>query len=105
MKRLLTVLSLIVLASSLSPGAAWAEKDGAFVNHKGLAQAIHRGLRGPEESRPDGRILMELAERKGLFHAPTLRREIAGAVPALAALSVGELGELGVMLETATVAS
>ena len=34
---------------------AWAEKEGTFVNHKGLAQAIHRGLRGPEGSRPDGR--------------------------------------------------
>ena len=83
------------------PGAAWTEKDGTFVNHNGLAQAIHRGLRGPEEARPDGRILMELADRKGLFHAPTLRKEIGGAVPALAALSVGELGEFGVKLEQA----
>lgn len=47
---------------------------------------------------------MVLNWRKGLFHAPTLRKEIAGAVPALAALSVGELGELGVMWgDTATV--
>ena len=44
---------------------------------------------------------MELAEKKGMFHAPTLRKEIAGVVPALAALSVGELGELGVKLEQA----
>ena len=107
--RLLVVQDLLESAASskahfVLPGAAWAEKDGTFVNHKGLAQAIHRGLRGPAEARPDGRILMELAERKGLFNAPTLRKEIGGAVPALAALSVGELGELGVMLEAAAAA-
>lgn len=79
-------------------GGAWAEKDGTFVNHNGLAQAIHRGLRGPEDSRPDGRILMELLGRSGLFHASTLRQEIGGEIPELAALSVGELGELGVSL-------
>ncbi len=104
--KLLIVQDLLESAASANahfvlPGAAWAEKDGTFVNHSGLAQAIHRGVRGPEEARPDGRILMELAERKGMFHAPTLRKEIAGAVPALAALSVAELGELGVMLENA----
>jgi hypothetical protein len=43
---------------------------------------------------------MDLSERKGLFHAPTLRSEIGREIPALAALSIGELGELGVMLQT-----
>ena len=104
--KLLVVQDLLESAASrkahfVLPGAAWAEKDGTFVNHNGLAQAIHRGVRGQEEARPDGRILMELAEKKGMFHAPTLRKEIAGVVPALAALSVGELGELGVKLEQA----
>ena len=104
--KLLVVQDLLASAASAKAqfvlaGAAWAEKDGTFVNHKGLAQAIHRALRGPEEARPDARILMELAERHGMFHAPTLRKEIAAAVPALAALSVGELGELGVMLDQA----
>jgi NADH-quinone oxidoreductase subunit G len=80
------------------PGAAWAEKDGTFINHKGLAQAIHRGLRGPEGSRPDGRVLFELLGIHGLFHAATLREEIAREVPELAALSAGDLGELGVFV-------
>jgi NADH-quinone oxidoreductase subunit G len=102
--KLLVVQDLLASAASskaqfVLAGAAWAEKDGTFVNHQGLAQAIHRALRGPEEARPDGRILMELAERHGMFHAPTLRKEIAGEITALAALSVGELGELGVKLE------
>jgi NADH-quinone oxidoreductase subunit G len=82
------------------PGAAWAEKEGTFVNHNGLAQAIHRGLRGPEGSRPDSRILFELSGRSGLFHAASLRQEIASEIPELAALSVGDLGEFGVSLSS-----
>lgn len=102
--KLLVVQDLLASAASAKahfvlPGGAWAEKDGTFVNHKGLAQAIHRALRGPVEARPDGRILLELAERSGMFQAPALRREIAAAIPGLAGLAVGELGELGVLLD------
>ena len=104
--KLLIVQDLLASPASgkahfVLPGASWAEKDGTFVNHKGLAQAIHRGLRGPEGSRPDGRILMELLGRSGLFHASTLRQEIAGEIPELAALIVGDLGEDGVLLTSA----
>ena len=107
--KLLVVQDLLASAASAKAqfvlaGAAWAEKDGTFVNHNGLAQAIHRALRGPEEARPDARILMDLAERHGMFHAPTLRKEIAAAIPALAGLAVGELGELGVMLDSSAAA-
>jgi len=104
--KLLIVQDLLESAASgkaqfVLPGGAWAEKDGTFVNHKGLAQAIHRGLRGPDGSRQDGRILMELLGRSGLFHASTLRQEIAGEIPELAALIVGDLGEEGALLNTA----
>ncbi len=101
--KLLVVQDLLASAASAKadfvlPGAAWAEKDGTFVNHNGLAQGIHRALRGPEGSRPDGRILMELLGRSGLFHAPTLRKEIANEIAELAALADGELGEAGLFL-------
>lgn len=82
-------------------GGAWAEKEGTFINHAGLAQAIHRGLRGPGEARPDGRILWELNRRTGLFHTGTLRQELADTISELAALSVGDLGEDGVMTSPA----
>jgi NADH-quinone oxidoreductase subunit G len=82
-------------------GAAWAEKDGTFVNHADLAQPIVRALRGPGDARPDGRILWDLCGRTGLFRAPTVRQEIASAVPSLAALILGDLGEQGVSLKSA----
>jgi len=104
--KLLVVQDLLASAASAKAqfvlaGAAWAEKDGTFVNHKGLAQAIHRGLRGPGEARPDARILLELSERTAMFNAPALRKEIASEIPGLAALGVGDLGEFGVLLGTA----
>lgn len=79
-------------------GGAWAEKDGTFINQAGLAQNIARALRGPQESRPDGRILWELSGRTGLFRAATVRQEIAKEIAGLAALAVGDLGEHGVLL-------
>ncbi|HEV7283021.1 MAG TPA: molybdopterin-dependent oxidoreductase [Pirellulaceae bacterium] len=92
-----------ILASPVSeaadyvlPGGTFMEKDGTFINHAGLAQAIRRAVRGPEEARPDGRILWELSGRTGLFHAANLRKEIAANVPELAALAVGDLGAFGV---------
>ena len=79
------------------PAATWAEKSGTFVNHAGLAQAIHRAVKPPGEVRTDGQVFLDLLERRGLAHAPTLRAELAAAVPAFAALA-GEVGEYGVKL-------
>jgi NADH-quinone oxidoreductase subunit G len=87
-------------ATFVLPGTSWAERDGTFVNHAGLAQAIHRGLRSPGDAWPDSRIAYELAGRSGMFHAVTIRQEIAGVIPSLAALIVGDLGDEGVFLKS-----
>lgn len=88
-----SVRAQIVLASG-----SFAERDGTFVNHAGLAQAIKRSIRSPEEARPDGRILWDLAGRTGLFNANLLRQEIAQEIPALAALA-GEISGSGTVLK------
>jgi NADH-quinone oxidoreductase subunit G len=83
----------IVLAAG-----SFAERDGTYVNHGGLAQAAHASIRPPEEARADGRILMELAGRSGLFNAMALRKEIGSKIAELSAIAVGDLGEHGVRL-------
>lgn len=83
-------------ANFVLAGGSFAERDGCVVNHSGLAQEIHRAVHGPDDARPDGRILWELAGRTGLFNASRVRKEIGEAIPALAALAVGALGEYGV---------
>jgi NADH-quinone oxidoreductase subunit G len=81
------------------PAASFAEKDGTFVNHAGLAQALHWAVRPPRGCRTDGQVFLDLMERPGLLHAPTLRAELAGEVPYFAPLSAADLGEHGVRLE------
>ena len=85
----------IVLAAG-----SFAERDGTFVNHAGLAQAIKRSIRSPEDARPDGRILWDLAGRKGLFNASLLRKEIGDAINVFGTLKADELTEVGVLLNS-----
>jgi NADH-quinone oxidoreductase subunit G len=88
-------------AKYVIPAASFAEKDGCFVNHAGLAQAIHRAVRPPREARSDGQVFLDLQERRGLVHAPTLRAEMAREVPYFAGLGNADLGDYGIRLEEA----
>jgi NADH-quinone oxidoreductase subunit G len=85
-------------AKYVIPAVSFAEKDGTFVNHAGLAQAIKWGATPPGECRPDGQVFLDLLGRRGLAHAPTLRKELAAEVAYFAALASGEIGEYGVKL-------
>ena len=76
------------------PAASFAEKDGTFVNHAGLAQAIHWGVTSAGETRTDGQVFLDLLERRGLVHAPTLRSELAARCPYFAPLADGEPGRI-----------
>ncbi len=85
-------------AKYLLPAGAWAEKDGTFVNHSGLAQAIRWAVTPTGECRTDGQVFLDLMERRGLAHVPSLRKELAGEVPFFAPLAEGELGAYGIPL-------
>src|SRR4029079_11324580 len=87
-------------ATFVLPGGSFAERDGTFVNHAGLAQEIRRSIRSPGEAKPDGRILWDLAGRRGLFNLPALRKEIGEAIAELKPLMAGELCQFGVKLAT-----
>jgi NADH-quinone oxidoreductase subunit G len=85
-------------AKYVLPAASFAEKDGCFVNHAGLAQAIHVAVRPGVHPKSDGQIFLDLLQRRGLLHAETLRKEIAAEVPYFAAFGDGKLGEHGKLL-------
>ncbi|OAI47456.1 ferredoxin [Planctomycetaceae bacterium SCGC AG-212-F19] len=86
------------LAHYVLPSAVYAEKDGTFVNHAGLAQLVRRAIRPPGEIRTEGQFICDLMQRRGLAHAPTIRAELAAEVKHFAALA-GDLGEYGVRLQ------
>ncbi len=85
-------------ANYVLPGGSFAERDGTFINHAGLAQEIHRTIRSPDEAKPDGRILWDLAGRRGLLNLALLRREIGETIQELRPLADAELGEYGVRI-------
>lgn len=88
-------------ATHVLPSGTFVEREGTFVNYKGLAQLVRRSVRGPDGTRPDSRILWELAERSGLVQTDALRKEIASAVSSLAALDHPDLKTDGVLLTAA----
>jgi NADH-quinone oxidoreductase subunit G len=80
------------------PAAAFAEKEGTFVNHAGLAQAVRWGVTPSGECRTDGQVFLDLLERRGLLNAASLRKELAAEVAYFAPLSSSDLGEYGIQL-------
>jgi NADH-quinone oxidoreductase subunit G len=82
-------------ADFLLASASFAEREGTVINHNGLAQLQHAAIRTPGDVWSDGRILMNLSDRKGLFHSQTIRAEIAKHIPKLSAWGDGIIGEEG----------
>jgi NADH-quinone oxidoreductase subunit G len=87
------------LAKYVLPAASFAEKEGTFVNHAGLAQATRWAIRPPQDLYTDGRVFLGLLERPGLVNADNLRSELAREIPYFAPLADTALGEHGVFLE------
>ncbi len=86
------------IADYVLPGSAFAEREGTVVNHSGLAQVQRLAIRPPGEAWSDGRILMNLASRTGLFNAQAVRAEMATRIPKFRGLGNGEIGEQGVQV-------
>lgn len=84
-------------AAYFFPSAGFSEKDGTFVNHQGLAQAIQRATNPPTEVRTEGQVYWDLMGMLGLWQVDKIRREMAQVIPSFAPLSEG-IGPLGIRL-------
>ena len=91
------------LATILLPGSAAAEKRGSMINVKGRLQRLHQALQPPGSARDDWEILNDLIRLITSHPGPAmiegLFNEMATEVPALAGLSLGKIGDLGISLE------
>lgn len=85
------------VAKYILPATAFAEKEGTFVNHAGLAQVVRRAAHAPNESRTEGQVYLDLMDRRGLIQARAVRAELAREVLFFAPLA-GELGPDGIRL-------
>lgn len=88
-------------AKFVVPGVTFAEKDGCYVNHAGLLQASEWALRPTEGAHTDGQTFSDLLGRKGLYHAASVLREMAAAIPYFARAASG-VPEAGLNLATGT---
>jgi len=84
-------------AKYILPATSFAEKEGTFVNHAGLAQTIHRAVRPPQEARTEGQVYLDLMERRGLIQPAVIRKEMAKEIAYFAPLEQ-DLGGLGIRL-------
>lgn len=91
---------LSMRADVVLAAAAFTEREGCYVNHSGLAQAFKPATRPIGDARSDGRLLSELLERKGLFNAAVVRKEMAAEISAFKKFADGDLGEFGIPLVT-----
>jgi NADH-quinone oxidoreductase subunit G len=94
---------LSAAAAFVLPATAAFEKDGTFINHAGLAQTFTRAVRPAIEVRSEAQLACDLLNRKGLAHIPAVRKEIAAAIPELAALADVQASAPGKRLQLATV--
>jgi len=89
-------------ATALLPAASWVEKRGTMINVKGRIQRLNRAIASPGQARDDWEILRDLIQAtggsNGIFTIEEVFKQLAAEVPALAGLSLGKIGDLGVQL-------
>ncbi|NQT41472.1 MAG: molybdopterin-dependent oxidoreductase [Planctomycetes bacterium] len=85
-------------AGYVLPGAAFAERDGSYVNRHDRLQSAARAIRPPGGVRVEGGLYWRLLERDGLYDAPAVLQEMAATITQFAA-AAGEIPEVGVDLK------
>jgi NADH-quinone oxidoreductase subunit G len=86
-------------ATYVLPGAAYAERDGSYVNRADRLQSVSWAIRPPRGIRTEGRFLWELSGRKGLYHSHAVLEEIAREILYFSAIS-GPVPETGIDLRS-----
>lgn len=75
---------LVDPADVVLPMCAWVEREGSFMNHRGLIQPFRRAIDPPEGAMRDGQYLWEIWGGRGLYSAERIREMMAEQVPAVA---------------------
>ncbi|MEN6405988.1 MAG: 2Fe-2S iron-sulfur cluster-binding protein [Thermoguttaceae bacterium] len=85
------------VADWVLPGAAFAERDGSYVNRFDRLQQVCWAIRPPLGVRPEGSVLWGLAGRSGLYNAEAVREELAREILYFSA-AMGLVPDVGVDL-------
>lgn len=89
-------------ATVILPAASWAEKRGSMINVKGRLQRLSQAIPSPGQARDDWEILRDLIQAvngaNGIYTIDEVFKQMAAETPALAGLSWGKIGDLGLQL-------
>jgi NADH-quinone oxidoreductase subunit G len=89
-------------ATVVFPSFAFAEKRGSMINGDGRLQRLNRAVRAPGQARDDWEILRDLIQAcsgpNSIYSIEDVFRRMAEAVPQLAGLSLGKIGDLGIQV-------
>jgi NADH-quinone oxidoreductase subunit G len=89
-------------ATALLPSSAFAEKRGSMINGKGRLQRLNRAVRAPGQARDDWEILRDLIQAltgsNGIYSIDDVFRQMSEALPQFAALTLSNIGDLGVQV-------
>lgn len=80
------------------PSAAFAEREGSYVNFGDRLQAFAWAIRAPAGVKSEGQLFWQLAGRNGLYRSAVVRQELAGTMAYFSAAS-GEIPATGVDLK------
>lgn len=90
-------------AHYLLPGAAWAEREGSYVNRADRLQSFPQAIRPPRGVVPEEVLLWQMHERAGRYDAGTVLDEIARQMTYFAP-AVYEISEIGLDLKAGLLA-
>jgi NADH-quinone oxidoreductase subunit G len=94
------------LAHLVFPSSGFAEKRGSMINKNGRIQRLNRAIQPPGAARDDWEIIRDLLQgvsgANGIYLIEDVFKQIAASTPALAALSLSKIGDLGVQLNLET---
>ena len=89
-------------ATVVLPSLAFAEKRGSMINGDGRLQRLNRAVRAPGQARDDWEILRDLIQAcsgpNSIYSIEDVFRQMAEAVPQLAGLSLGKIGDRGIQI-------
>jgi NADH-quinone oxidoreductase subunit G len=86
------------LATFALPGAAFAERAGAYVNCQDRLQSFDWAIRPPAGAMIEAHVYWRLLRRSGLCQAPLVLREVAREIGYFSA-AIGQVPEVGIDLK------
>jgi len=80
------------------PAAAFAEREGSYVNRGDRLQSVPRAIRPPAGVRTEGSLFWELLDRPGMYDARAVLDEVAREILYFSA-AIGPLPDVGIDLK------